>query len=213
MFKIVFRTNYQLQFESTIFNDIIQLNFKENYYNLTLKTIAALRWTALNCPLVKFMLKLDSDIFLRPKLFLSQIKHLPSNKIYGRYRPIMSSRRNLQSKWYIDPQNYPYNKYPAMCVSTYFIPGILTLKLYQSIIKAPQIVTIPALPIEDNYMGILAEKAKIPRKQFTGLKMVTSKNLNYVTLTNCSKSIFYGKITEKTIKKFWNVFKTIDYQN
>lgn len=176
-----------------------------------MKTIALLRWTALNCPLVKFMLKLDSDTYLRPELFLSQINLLSPNAIYGQFRSFKAPHRQIFSKWYINQQNYPHHLYPPICVSIYFIPGKLTLKLYQSIIKKPQIVTIPALPLEDNYLGILAEKANIPRKQFKGLRRATSKDINFTALKNSTHSIFSEKLLEKDIKQFWNVFKQVDY--
>lgn len=47
--------------EARIFNDLVITDIKENYYNLTLKTYAALRYSGEYCPYVECIVKADSD--------------------------------------------------------------------------------------------------------------------------------------------------------
>lgn len=50
--------------ESILYGDIIPQDFIDLYYNLTLKTIKAFRWVTEFCPIVKYAVKADSDVFL-----------------------------------------------------------------------------------------------------------------------------------------------------
>ena len=43
--------------------DIIEEDFQENYYNLTLKTIGQLKWATHFCPNMKYGLHIDDDVF------------------------------------------------------------------------------------------------------------------------------------------------------
>lgn len=197
------RTQFKLNYESVFYNDIIQFNFNENYCNLVLKTIAAIRWTAINCFKARFVLKLDTDTYLRPKLFLNQIQNLSLNNIYGAIRAPRFSN-NRFGKYCIYPLYFPYKTFPPAVITTYLIPGSLFSKLYQAIVTYPQTLTIPALPVEDIYLSILAYKAKIKLVHFHGL--LWKNNKNKCNLLNCtSKSIYIGSISDQTIIKYWNL--------
>ena len=45
------------------YGDIIEEDFQENYYNLTLKTIGQLKWATHFCPNMKYGLHIDDDVF------------------------------------------------------------------------------------------------------------------------------------------------------
>lgn len=51
------------------YGDIIEEDFQENYYNLTLKTIGQLKWATLYCPNMKYGLHIDDDVFGQGKEF------------------------------------------------------------------------------------------------------------------------------------------------
>jgi hypothetical protein len=55
--------------ENQLYKDIVFEDIVETYENLTLKSIAMLRWTSLNCHRIQYLLKIDDDMFLNlPKL-------------------------------------------------------------------------------------------------------------------------------------------------
>lgn len=58
----------QIVNEDKQFGDILQGSFMDNYFNLTLKTITLMRWVSLNCDKVKFVLKVDDDMFVNMQL-------------------------------------------------------------------------------------------------------------------------------------------------
>ena len=61
--SITFLLTYELQKEAEIYNDIIQFNFVDHYYNLTLKSMSSVRFVAKYCSKAKFIVKMDSDNF------------------------------------------------------------------------------------------------------------------------------------------------------
>lgn len=172
---------------------------------MTLKTIAAIRWTALNCYKARFILKLDTDTFLRPNLFLNQLSQLSLNYIYGPHRKPMPPNHDKFCKWYTDPLYFPYKMLPPALSTTYIIPGLLFGKLYQAIILKPQDLTLPALPIEDIYVSLLAFKAKIKILKFPGI-VFSGREKALSKYKNTSKSLIMN-LSNKTIKKFWDVLK------
>ena len=55
--------NVKLKQEFDLYGDIVEEDFQENYYNLTLKTIGQLKWATFYCPNIKFGLHIDDDVF------------------------------------------------------------------------------------------------------------------------------------------------------
>jgi len=96
--KIIFRGGMTLnesiqenQVWRWTFHDILQWNFYDPYYNLTLKSIAILRWTAYYCSQVKFMWKWMM-IALIAERCISFVKSTDPIAIYGRF--LSNSRVN-----------------------------------------------------------------------------------------------------------------------
>ena len=51
-----------IQEEDHQFNDLIQFDFIDHYYNLTLKTINVFKWASFNCPQINCFTYVDDDI-------------------------------------------------------------------------------------------------------------------------------------------------------
>ena len=54
----------QLKVESDTYGDILQFNFIEDYYNLTLKAISELKWAYRHCSSSRYMVKTDDDVVM-----------------------------------------------------------------------------------------------------------------------------------------------------
>ena len=63
------------ELEAKEHQDIIQANFIDDYYNLTLKSISVLRWAHTHCKKDHFVMKVDEDVILKIDRFLEK-KHL-----------------------------------------------------------------------------------------------------------------------------------------
>uniref|UniRef100_A0A6P7GZT9 Hexosyltransferase n=1 Tax=Diabrotica virgifera virgifera TaxID=50390 RepID=A0A6P7GZT9_DIAVI len=54
----------KLEEENTLFGDIVQGNFIDNYRNLTYKHVMVLKYFVYHCPQAKYLLKTDDDVFI-----------------------------------------------------------------------------------------------------------------------------------------------------
>ena len=74
MFIIGSSTNSSIQDdilkENDMYNDLIQVDVIENYYNITYKTLMGLRWAYDNCFNAKYFLFIDNDYYLSVKNLL-----------------------------------------------------------------------------------------------------------------------------------------------
>nr|XP_025042360.1 beta-1,3-galactosyltransferase 5-like [Pelodiscus sinensis] len=53
-----------ITFESQKYRDIIQKDFMDSYYNLTLKTMMGIEWVHIFCSQSRFVMKTDTDMFV-----------------------------------------------------------------------------------------------------------------------------------------------------
>lgn len=146
--------------EIRAYGDIVQEDFKDSYYNLTLKSLAMIRYAATRCPRVEFILKADDDVLINTKKFLKDINHLAQPKsIWGNLAQGWTPIRQPTSKWYVPP--YLYNK-------TYF-PDFVTGVSYLMTGDCPALLyegsqNLRYLYLEDVFWtGIVAEKVGITR--------------------------------------------------
>lgn len=65
----------QLERESAAKGDILQAAFQDSYRNLTLKTLSGLNWADKYCPIARYVLKTDDDVFVNvPELVAELIR-------------------------------------------------------------------------------------------------------------------------------------------
>ncbi|XP_041437475.1 beta-1,3-galactosyltransferase 5 isoform X2 [Xenopus laevis] len=144
--------------ESNTYNDIIQGDFKDTYYNLTLKTIMGIEWICAHCPQTKFVMKTDSDMFVNT-LYLVELlekKNQTTNLFTGSLRPHDAPIRDIHSKWYISKTEYPPAKYPPFCSGTGYVFSVDVAEKIQNVSTS-----VPFFKLEDVYVGMCLEKLKI----------------------------------------------------
>uniref|UniRef100_A0A8C4WUR1 Hexosyltransferase n=1 Tax=Eptatretus burgeri TaxID=7764 RepID=A0A8C4WUR1_EPTBU len=142
------------------FHDIIQQNFMDTYHNLTIKTVMGLHWLAHHCPMAKYVMKTDSDMFVNVEFLVQSVLRTqePPRKNYftGYLMRGYSPNRNPSSKWYMSRALYPGDRYPTFCSGTgYIFSGDLSRLLYQASLA------IRMLHLEDVYMGLCLAKLHI----------------------------------------------------
>ncbi len=147
--------------EDKKYNDLIQWEFIDNYYNCTLKAIGILRWTLFYCKNVKFIMKTDDDILVNPLMFDQFIANITNSKnvIFGRVAKGWEPIRIPESKWYLSFETYPQSILPDFMPGPYIISSDSIYSIYEEILNS-----LPALIFEDVYItGVIAGKLNISR--------------------------------------------------
>ncbi|KAH3839677.1 beta-1,3-galactosyltransferase 1-like [Dreissena polymorpha] len=149
--------------EQLVHEDIIQVDVHEHLRNLSVKAVAAMSWIHERCKHIRYVMKVDDDIFvnvfeltrtilpqLRPDSFAIACHVVPEGR-----SPIVRSEK---SRWYIPENLLPGRKYfPTFC-SGYTV--VMTAKTAQELFKNS--LKQPILPVDDVYnFGILAENLNV----------------------------------------------------
>ena len=69
-----------LKFESEKHQDILLWNYRDTFFNLSLKEVLFLRWVSTSCPNAEFVFKGDDDVFVNTHHLLNYLNSLSRNK-------------------------------------------------------------------------------------------------------------------------------------
>ncbi|GFS24902.1 beta-1,3-galactosyltransferase 1-like [Elysia marginata] len=152
----------KLENESRVYGDIVQENFVDSYLNLSLKSVAIVRWTSLFCPHSKFLLKADDDMYINVPLLLSMLRiQLERGPLFilGRVHHGVSPYRYVSHKWFVPYSQYKYKQFPNYVSGTaYSMSTAAAMRIYL------ESSFVPLINMEDTYIsGILADSASVPR--------------------------------------------------
>lgn len=141
--------------ENSIYHDILFEDILETYENLSQKSKALLRWASTNCNGVRYLLKIDDDMFLnRPRLLNDLNTHPKTNSISGCKVSGASPFRFAFSKWRISKSEYENDYYPDYIAGTaYLISGDIISNLYRATQNVPYFI------FEDVYITGLCRKS------------------------------------------------------
>ncbi|XP_073511220.1 beta-1,3-galactosyltransferase 5-like [Phyllobates terribilis] len=151
--------DWHMHKEHEIYRDILMGNYVDSYRNLTLKVMHGINWAVERCQ-PAYILKTDDDCYIntqRLPAFLS--KQSPSSQLYvGSIFPEDKRMviRDPSSKWYVSYGDYESDVYPPYASG---IGYILSLDAARMILQKAQ--TTAPLPVEDAYVGILADRVQI----------------------------------------------------
>ncbi|XP_036409725.1 beta-1,3-galactosyltransferase 2 [Megalops cyprinoides] len=154
------RLQWSIEEESRQHHDIIQQEYLDTYYNLTIKTLMGMNWVATHCPHAAYVMKTDSDMFVNTEYLIQKLLKpgLPPRQNYftGYLMRGYAPNRNKDSKWYMSPELYPSERYPVFCSGTgYVFSADLAGKIYAASLS------IRRLHLEDVYVGICLAKLRI----------------------------------------------------
>lgn len=136
--------------ESGKYHDLIQSDFWDSYYNLTIKTMVMLEWLTVYCPTASYAMKVDSDVFLNVKTLVNMLLSAPKqNYMTGLVARNAVVLRNPHSKWYLPETVYEPPFYPPYALGLGYV---FTLDLPEKLVKAAQLVK--PVYIEDVFLGL-----------------------------------------------------------
>ncbi|XP_032408851.1 N-acetyllactosaminide beta-1,3-N-acetylglucosaminyltransferase 3-like [Xiphophorus hellerii] len=164
------KLNKLVRWEHQHYNDILQWDFKDSFFNLTLKQILFLEWMDRRCPQARFLLNGDDDIFAHTDNMVEYLqslkdnngnKHLFTGHLLKNAMPV----RNPESKYFVPLQVYEEDFFPPYCGGGgYILSGYTALAIYK--ISA----SVQILPIDDVYMGMCLAVMKLKPDSHMGVK-------------------------------------------
>ncbi|XP_040607042.1 lactosylceramide 1,3-N-acetyl-beta-D-glucosaminyltransferase isoform X2 [Mesocricetus auratus] len=151
----------KLNWEDEVYKDIIQQDFVDSFYNLTLKLLLQFSWTNTFCPHAKFLMTADDDIFIHmPNLieYLQGLEQIGVQDFWiGHVHRGSPPIRNKRSKYYVPYEMYQWPAYPDYTAgAAYVISSDVAAKVYE----ASQMLN-SSLYIDDVFMGLCANKMGI----------------------------------------------------
>ncbi|KAM5125053.1 beta-1,3-galactosyltransferase 5-like [Mantella aurantiaca] len=152
--------DWRIHNEQRMNNDLLMGNYLDSYRNLTLKVMHGMKWAVERCR-PSYILKTDDDCFVNTHYLPSFLRdrspataHLYVGLAFSEKKRAVI--RDPSSKWYVPHREYEPEVYPAYASG---IGYIVTFHTAESILRAAR--TVPPIPVEDAYVGILAETAKV----------------------------------------------------
>ncbi|XP_007502070.1 lactosylceramide 1,3-N-acetyl-beta-D-glucosaminyltransferase [Monodelphis domestica] len=155
------RLQHELFLEDQEYNDLIQQNFTDTFYNLTLKLLLQFRWVNMHCAHAKFVMSADDDIFIHMPNLIEYLRSLEQIGVQdfwvGRVHRGSPPVRDKNSKYYVPYEMYHWPSYPDYTAgAAYVISSDVAAKVYE----ASQTLN-SSLYIDDVFMGLCANKMNI----------------------------------------------------
>ncbi|XP_062250788.1 N-acetyllactosaminide beta-1,3-N-acetylglucosaminyltransferase 3-like [Platichthys flesus] len=164
------RQNKLLELEQNENNDILQWDFKDTFYNLTLKQVLFLEWMERNCPKASFLLNGDDDVFVNTDNMVEYLQGLRDNDgskhlFTGHLIQYVGPIRSQGSKYYVPVQVQESDSYPPYCGGGGFL-----LSGYSAMVIYNMSKSVPFIPIDDVYMGMCMAKAGLGPVHHMGVR-------------------------------------------
>lgn len=172
------RANHQklVEYEDYIYKDIIQWDFLDSFFNLTLKETHFLKWFHTYCPSVRYVFKGDDDVFVSVENIFEFLESARRDKdlfvgdVIFKAKPI----RKKENKYYIPQALYNKTHYPPYAGGGGFLmDGSLAKRLHWAA------DTLELYPIDDVFLGMCLEVlqvAPVKHNAFKTFGLVKNKN-------------------------------------
>ncbi|XP_075046821.1 N-acetyllactosaminide beta-1,3-N-acetylglucosaminyltransferase 3 [Mixophyes fleayi] len=161
-----------LRIESQTYRDILQWDFHDTFFNLTLKQFLFHQWLKDYCPGAQFIFNGDDDVFVNTFNVVTYLRglgkhgadtHLFVGQLIANVGPI----RESGSKYYIPVQVTASKSYPMYCGG-----GGILMSRYTAHVIYNKSQDIQLFPIDDVYLGMCLEKAGLVPASHMGMRTV-----------------------------------------
>lgn len=160
------KVNRLLALEAQTHGDILQWDFHDTFFNLTLKQVLFLQWQATRCTQVSFLLNGDDDVFAHTDNMVSYLQgHDPDQHLYvGQLIYNVGPIRNPWSKYYVPKIVTPEENYPPYCGGGGFLLSHFTAT---AIYRASG--TLDLFPIDDVFLGMCLKQEGLEPASHNGI--------------------------------------------
>ncbi|XP_027034737.2 N-acetyllactosaminide beta-1,3-N-acetylglucosaminyltransferase 2a isoform X2 [Tachysurus fulvidraco] len=157
-----------LHYEASLHDDLLQWDFRDTFFNLTLKEVLFLNWMAERCPSAQFIFKGDDDIFVNTRNILNFLDGLSDSKARDLFVGDVISgagpHRDMKLKYYI-PESFFVGGYPPYAGGGGFLfssdVGIRLRNISQQ---------VSLFPIDDVYTGMCLQKLGLVPEKHQGFR-------------------------------------------
>ncbi|XP_029294886.1 N-acetyllactosaminide beta-1,3-N-acetylglucosaminyltransferase 2a [Cottoperca gobio] len=164
--------------EAELHKDLLQWDYRDTFYNLTLKEVLFLEWFSQNCPHAQYILKGDDDVFvntLRIIDFLEGLSEMKAKDLFiGDVIRDAGPLRNPKLKYFV-PESVFLGQYPPYAGGGgYLLSREIALRLHNA---SRQVVLYP---IDDVYTGMCLKKLGLAPDKHSGFRTfdIEVKNRN-----------------------------------
>ncbi|XP_026317300.1 uncharacterized protein LOC113228249 [Hyposmocoma kahamanoa] len=198
-----------IKLEYAKYKDIVQGNFIDTYKNLTYKHVMGLQWATQHCSNVKFVLKIDDDIFVNVeelKVLLNNFSsEVDKDLIACKVNNNLVVQRNKYNKWFVSKDEYEKDKYPQYCTGSFIV---YSQEIALRLVAASK--TTQYIYVDDFYVtGLLANKLKVNVTNIQHLYMKSTDYYDAVSKGFIEKTYVFGPInfSPQYIERLWMMTK------
>ncbi|NXY87198.1 B3GN3 acetylglucosaminyltransferase, partial [Alcedo cyanopectus] len=160
------KLNRLLWLEQQEHGDVLQWDFRDTFFNLTLKQALFHTWLAQHCPGVRFVFNGDDDVFVNTDNIIrfaraAQEQHLMVGQLIVNTGPI----RIPGSKYFIPPQLQAPERYPPYCGG-----GGMLMSGYTARLISRESRLVELFPIDDVYLGMCLERTGLLPSSHPGIR-------------------------------------------
>jgi len=186
--------------ESQKYKDIIQKNFTDTYYNLTLKTMMGIEWIHRFCYQSSFVMKTDTDVFVNV-FYLTELllrKNRTTRFFTGFLKLHEYPIRSRGSKWYVSRGEYPGKTYPPFCSGTGYV---LSTDVVSQIYNVSE--TVPFIKLEDVFIGLCLAKLKIRLEELHSEQTFFPERIRF-SVSRFKKIVMCHEVEPSEQLSYWN---------
>lgn len=161
------KLNHLLWHEQREHRDVLQWDFKDTFFNLTLKLMLFHTWLQQRCPGAHFVFNGDDDVFVNTDNVVAFTRGIPSDRhlLAGQVLANTGPIRDPASKYFVPTQLMPSELFPPYCSGGGVLMSAFTAR---AIHRAAQ--HIPLFPIDDVYLGMCLERAGLAPISHDGIR-------------------------------------------
>lgn len=154
--------------EAELHKDILQWDYRDTFFNLTLKEVLFLEWFSQTCPHTQFILKGDDDVFVNTLQIIDLLTGLSVKKakdlFIGDVIRNAGPHRDQKLKYFV-PESVYVGQYPPYAGGGgYLYSGDVALRLHNI---SQQVVLYP---IDDVYTGMCLKKLGLAPEKHAGFR-------------------------------------------